>query len=58
MRTRKRGAREGCAGCGRPTSFEYDVIGPRGAHIKWLPLCVPCGEDVRKRNAALAKDAA
>lgn len=57
MRTRTRGEREACLSCNKQTSFQYDVRGPRGAHVKWTPMCPTCGEDVRRRDAALAKAA-
>lgn len=57
MRTRTRGAKEPCVACNRLTSFLYDVRGPKGAHVKWVPMCPACGEDVRKRNKGLEKAA-
>lgn len=54
MRSRLRGGKVPCHNCNTPTMFEYEQVGKRGAHIRWLPTCVPCGERpaLLKVNAA------
>ena len=50
MRSRE-GAKRPCSFCGSPTLFELAQRGPRGAHLRWLPCCVPCGEEPARREA-------
>lgn len=56
MRSTQRGSARPCVSCDRPTRFEFDLRGPRGAHLRWVPICVPCGEDVKVRDQALTRE--
>jgi hypothetical protein len=44
---RSKHSRGVCACCGVLTSFEREVRGPRGAHIRWEWCCADCGEHLR-----------
>lgn len=49
MRSRE-GAKKNCVHCKALTSFEREVVGARGAHIRWEPCCVDCGEQPARRE--------
>lgn len=49
MRSRE-GAKRPCVFCGTPTRFELEECGPRGAHLRWLPCCIDCGEQPARRE--------
>lgn len=52
---RTRGTRLACTYCTVPTNFQYEVVTPRGKHLKWIPCCPACGEQpARRREKAAA----
>lgn len=48
MRSRE-GAKRPCTYCGTLTAFELEELGPRGAHLRWQPCCIHCGEEPARR---------
>lgn len=54
MRSREGNPRP-CTFCGALTRFELEERGPRGAHLRWRPCCIPCGEDAVRRKQLESK---
>ena len=44
MRSRDSGSKRPCELCKTPTVFVFDVKTPRGRHVRFADVCVPCGE--------------
>lgn len=44
MRARETGVRKPCEICKTPTMFQFEIVGPKGGHIRWADVCVHCGE--------------
>lgn len=57
MRAREHGNKRPCELCKRPTMFQHEVVGARGAHVRWADACVACGEQTAK-TAALPREKA
>lgn len=47
--------RKPCSYCGEVSWFQRECTGPRGAHIRWEPCCVDCGERPAKRSALMSR---
>lgn len=48
MRSHERG-RKPCHYCAAATTFELELTGPRGGHLRWVPCCTDCGERPSRR---------
>jgi hypothetical protein len=52
---RSTGRLDSCAHCRTRTTFQREVTGPRGGHLRWEPCCVRCGEDPARRTGTFAQ---
>ena len=53
MRSRS-GELRPCTYCGQLSRFQVELRGPRGAHLRWVDVCVECGENPARDKKAAA----